>query len=175
MRRRQQRDHSGFLWAGEHYQGAGIGQRVIGGGDPHIRRGAQRAQLLAIGDAGMDAGQRGDPELHQAGSVGGHRLLAFDSCGHGGARIGRHARLRRQSLDAGDHRSDAHFHGDFRDAQPHRWRLGGRLLRAAPERGPDAVQNRVARHQRSLHISRKLFEGGGGRSRWLSHARTGGP
>ena len=44
---------------------------------------------------------------------------------------------------------------------------------AAAERRADAVQNVVARHQRRLHISRKLCAGSGGRSRWLNQAPSG--
>ena len=51
--------------------------------------------------------------------------------------------------------------------------IGHGLPGAAAERGANAVQNVVARHQRRLHISRKLRAGAGGRSRWLSQARRG--
>ena len=84
VRRRQQRNHARLLRAGEHHQRAGIGQGVIGAGDADIGGGAERAQFLAIGDAGAHAGQAGDAALGQEGRVGGHRGLAGDGRGHHG-------------------------------------------------------------------------------------------
>ena len=54
-----------------------------------------------------------------------------------------------------------------------RGRGGRRLPRAAAQRGAHACRMCSRDISARLHISRKLFFGSGGRSRWLSHARTG--
>src|SRR4051812_35802618 len=65
---------------------------------------------------------------------------------------------------------------DGGNGDAHRRRRAGLLTYAAAECGADFVQNVVARHyrfDRARHSWRKDLGAGPGRSRWLSHPRTG--
>ena len=46
VRRRQQRDQARFRGLGQHHQGAGVGEGVIGAGDADIDGGAERRAVL---------------------------------------------------------------------------------------------------------------------------------